>query len=138
MELRRITDQGGESLSEYFAKVGEHGDEHESRRIFSEQMIALISFLEQEVDGPPQWVTTSHYSFYMGGVDHWDPWKARVFVRLLEEGFQIRYRSAPELNWEASFTILSAGSVHEAAALVEMALQQALPHPPGRFDDALY
>jgi hypothetical protein len=133
MQLKRVSAQGDESVIEYFDSLGSRGS-HATVRSFADQMIALIQHLEQMVDAPPQWVTTSHYWFYLSSVDHWDPWKARVFIYASPNGFEMRYRITEAIiDWEQSFATLQARDVQEAGHVIAWALEAAIPNPQGRF-----
>lgn len=132
MELKRVSAQGNESLIEYFEAFGQSS--YPSFRALATKMVALIHYLEQTVDAPAQWVTTSHGWFYFGAVDYWDPLRARVFVYARPEGFEIRYRSTEQfIDWTQSFTSIQATTVIEAATAIEQALQEAIHNPLGRF-----
>jgi hypothetical protein len=132
MELKRVSAQGNESLIDYFEALGQ--SPHLSFQALGTKMVALIWHLEQAVDAPAQWATTSHGWFYFGAVDHWDPWKARVFVYGRPDGFEIRYRSTEQfIDWTQSFTSIQAADVIEATTAIERALQEAILNPVGRF-----
>lgn len=131
MELRRISDQGNESLVEYFEQLGQ--STHAIHRAISKQMIELILHLQDTVDAPMHWVTTSHFWFYFGAVDHWDPLKARVFVYPHPQGFEIRFRSTQQfIDWITSFESIVASTVIEATAAIQFALEKAILEPDGR------
>lgn len=122
MELRRISDQGPESLVEYFEEF-----------VQSKKMAELIRHIEQNLDAPMHWATTSHSWFYLTAIDHWDPLRARLFVYARRHGFEIHYRATEEFTgWDSSFERIHARDVVEATEAVEFALHHAVLNPPGR------
>jgi hypothetical protein len=135
MKLQRISDQGG-SLDDYY--TDDLSGFHPSWGEPIERVKKLLRHLEQNVDGPPQWVTFSHgIRFYLSEEDDWRPEKARVFIDLTRQGYKIRYRSAQELHFWNSFTTLEAQNEVEAGFMILNALQLAERNLPSR-DEASF
>ncbi|RYG65068.1 hypothetical protein EON80_18050 [bacterium] len=89
MNLYRVTDQGSNFddcefpiLSQEWLKA--------LKRVHT-----LFRYLEQHIEGPPQWVTCSHgVQFYLLDDNDWRPEKARVFVDMRKRKTCVRYRCA--------------------------------------------
>jgi hypothetical protein len=133
MKLQLITDQGG-SFDGYYADCTSQ-EVHPSWIEPIRRTRELLDYLEQNVEGPPQWVTITHLIyFYLSEVDDWRPEKAQVFVDPMRDGFKIKYRSAREIHYWNSFTTLEAHDVAEAGRMIAEALQRAERNLPGRGD----
>lgn len=98
-----------------------------------EKVRRLFLHLEQNVEGPSQWVTISHLIyFYLSDTDDWRPERARVFVHPTSQGYEIKYRSRRELDYWESFTALLGRDEVEAGQLIREALNKAERNLPGR------
>lgn len=129
MRLQIITAQGS-SFDDYYAKCPAPTQEAWVRGM--EATRKLLRHLEQNVEGPGQWVTiTLQVYFHLSDEDDYRPEKARVFIRPASCGWKILYRSARELCYWDSFTLLEASDEAEAGRMVVKALSLAERDLPG-------
>ncbi len=112
MELRLITDQGGDFES-YFAKVS--FNRTWCGRI--ERLQKLLSYLEDQVAGPAQWVGVSALlSLSFGDVDSWQPQyrRVRISARRCDE-YEVSFSSLGQ-----SVTICARDEAAAARVLMEV------------------
>ena len=134
MQLHLMSGQGKtRTLDKYFAST--RGKDYQGWETIVVRVEELVRYMQTSVEAPEQWITFSHLvMFYLCDEDTYCPEKARVFVYVGNEGYRIQYRSARELDWQKSFTILLARSLKEAGEKIELAFQLAEKDLPSRFD----
>jgi len=133
MELKPTSNQNLVSVAQPYI---ERSESHPHYRKYDEMRIKLIRHLEQNVDGPPQWVTVSESRgcFYITEEDTYEPCNARVEIYQIAEFYEIRYRMPDDLApWRGVFGTWVLGEttdVEEAGRMVVIALERAARNLP--------
>ena len=138
MKLQLISAQGGDIDAFYQEYVSPDFDSYLLERV--EVAREFLLYLQQEVEGPDQWLTISHLVFfYLSDEDDWKREKARVFFDfdfdLGSNHCHVKYRSKRELDWAYSFTRFTAKSQQEAGRLIVQALKHAKRNLSGRGEE---
>lgn len=132
MQLKPISAQGSRGLESYFKHLAARAGHDPWFNGLVVKMIELVQHLEQDVDGPPKWVTTSHVLFYISDEDSYNPDKAKVYVEPTEDGYKIQYRVLNEVTWPENggewdysqvFAEWKANTVAEAGEMIIKALK---------------
>ncbi|NQU23995.1 MAG: hypothetical protein HQ567_22155 [Candidatus Nealsonbacteria bacterium] len=131
MDLIRITAQGEESLSEFYAREAEN-HRQEGRRLRArvlDTMVDLLEYLRTSVDAPPVYAEASVYELRLiPGDDDTLPTLATVAAAVAgpkNAGFFIAYELPPaEGPWENAWVQGLAIDVPQAAKMIQIALRR--------------
>ena len=138
MELIRITAQGPESLSEFYAREAQSYFQ-QGNSVLAEMldsMVACVEYLRSSVVSPPVYAVTSHHRLRLiAGDDYTLP--TLVTVEAVIDGprtfgFEIAYELPPaESPWKNAWVRGLAIDVSQAAEMIQISLRRNAHTSPG-------